>query len=173
MQDEAPCGPHGGLPTRATVSLAAQGSGASVSAESQIGIQRVSRQTFLPMDFSPPRSKGSLLEALDELRLLGFGENYEYFQGKLRCVETGAWYETEDVRIIEIRRFEGRSDPDDLAILYVLRMRDGREGVFVDAFGPQADPGAADFMRRVSDLRLGGAAGADHSVGSVGDARPL
>lgn len=154
-QDEAPCLQQAAaIEYRGTLHHRGDDAVPLVPAHSSREREARSRiRRIIPMDISPPRSRGSLLEALDELRLMGFGASFEYDHGKLRCVESGSRYEPDDVRVLDIRRFEGQSDPDDLAVLYVLKTLDGKEGVFVDAFGPQADPGAGEFLSHVPDLR--------------------
>lgn len=54
-----------------------------------------------------------------------------------------------DVRMVWTRRFEGQSNPDDLAILYGLQLPNGRVGVLVDGYGPSSDPKVTTFIRAV------------------------
>ncbi|HYB42610.1 MAG TPA: hypothetical protein VEL75_12605 [Candidatus Methylomirabilis sp.] len=42
--------------------------------------------------------------------------------------------------IREFHRFEGISDPDDMAIVYAVESRSGVKGTLADAFGVYADP---------------------------------
>jgi hypothetical protein len=46
-------------------------------------------------------------------------------------------------------RFEGISDPDDMAIVYALEARSGIRGTLVDAFGVYSDPRVGALMRQV------------------------
>ena len=59
-----------------------------------------------------------------------------------------AW-KTAPVSIAEWHRFEGVSDPDDMAILYAIETRNGLRGTIADAFGVYADPSVGGFMRAV------------------------
>ena len=55
----------------------------------------------------------------------------------------------DDVTIREYERFEGVSDPDDMAILYAIESSSGARGTLVDAFGVYADPGISAYLGRV------------------------
>jgi len=67
----------------------------------------------------------------------------------LRAVGSGKTFLADGVMIAEYHRFEGVSDPDDLAILYAIETRSGLRGTLVDAFGVYADPLVSSFMKDV------------------------
>ena len=48
--------------------------------------------------------------------------------------------------IREYHRFEGASDPDDMAILYAILSKCGLRGTLADAFGVYADPATAAVL---------------------------
>jgi|SRR6185369_12203949 hypothetical protein len=54
-----------------------------------------------------------------------------------------------DVIIREYDRFEGVSDPDDMAILYALESSSGVRGTLVDAFGVYSNPAISAYLKRV------------------------
>ncbi len=59
-------------------------------------------------------------------------------------------YAPEDLVVDELVRFEGESDPDDEAVLFALRTRDGRvRGTFVATYGPLADPISGELIQRL------------------------
>jgi hypothetical protein len=78
--------------------------------------------------------------AVDELARRGFTERFRVVGGHLRALGTGEVLKTEDLLIREFHRFEGISDPDDMAIVYALESRGGIHGTVVDAYGVYADP---------------------------------
>ena len=51
-----------------------------------------------------------------------------------------------DLVIREFHRFEGISDPDDMAIVYAIESKSGVRGTFADAFGVYADPATAAVL---------------------------
>lgn len=72
----------------------------------------------------------------------------------LRDVVTGRTYRPERLRIDELRRFEGESDPGDSAVVFALSDSEGQaRGTYVVAFGPEMDRLDAEAVRRLSDGR--------------------
>ncbi len=86
---------------------------------------------------------------MDELAGRGFTEHFILTNGSLRAADSGKVFPAEEVIIAEYHRFEGASDPGDMAILYAIQTRNGLRGTLVDAFGVYADPGVGAFMRKV------------------------
>jgi hypothetical protein len=58
-------------------------------------------------------------------------------------------YAPDQVRVINFFRFEGFSDPDDNAVLYLIETADGLKGTLVDAYGTYADPLVYKFFMDV------------------------
>lgn len=56
---------------------------------------------------------------------------------------------TEGISIEEVFRFEGKSNPSDNAILYLLKVRDGRTGVLVDAYGTGSSQLVSNFIKQL------------------------
>ena len=50
-------------------------------------------------------------------------------------------------------RFEGESDPDDNAILYIIETNDGTKGTLVDAYGVYNDSRVSQFMKAVETIQ--------------------
>jgi hypothetical protein len=97
------------------------------------------------------RSTGYLTVAcaVDDLTYRGFTEDFRAVDGKLRTSGTGEMVTPEDLVIREYHRFEGVSDPDDMAIVYGVEARNGVRGTVVDAFGVYSDPELGALMARV------------------------
>src|SRR5574341_874959 len=70
----------------------------------------------------------------------GFTKEFRVVDGRLRVLGAGKTLRAEDLVIREYDRFEGISDPDDMAIVYGVQSKDGARGTLVDAFGVYADP---------------------------------
>ena len=86
---------------------------------------------------------------MNELAARGFTEQFKPVDGKLRGVGTGQSFVAEQVIIAEYYRFEGVSDPDDMAILYAIEAGDLR-GTLVDAYGVYSDPAISAFLDDVA-----------------------
>jgi len=92
----------------------------------------------------------SVAGAVDELGRRGFTEGLRVIDGGLRAIGTGEPVRTEDLVIREVYRFEGISDPDDMAIVYGIEGRRGLRATVVDAFGVYSDPALSALMEKVA-----------------------
>lgn len=63
----------------------------------------------------------------------------------------GKFYTPEEVKIIRTYRFEGESDPEDSAVIYIIEATDGLVGYSIDAYGAYSDHDADydDFIRKI------------------------
>lgn len=65
----------------------------------------------------------------------------------------GKYYQPQQLEIVKVFRFEGESDPSDMAILYVLRTRDGVIGYSLDSYGTysshEREEGYDNFIRQI------------------------
>ncbi|HUG36815.1 MAG TPA: hypothetical protein VML54_07680 [Candidatus Limnocylindrales bacterium] len=93
-----------------------------------------------------PAVYGTVAEAVDGLTSRGFVEHFRIADGYLQGLETGETFRASDVIIREYHRFEGVSDPDDMAIVYAVETTDGVRGTLTDAFGVYADPGMSEAL---------------------------
>jgi hypothetical protein len=91
----------------------------------------------------------SVAEALAELARRGFTANFEYLDGVFIAVDLGRSFAADELTIVEHHRFEGASDPGDMAVVYAIESRDGIRGALVDAFGVYANPELGEFLRKV------------------------
>jgi hypothetical protein len=87
--------------------------------------------------------------AVEALRARGFTGSFVVAAGALRLVDGGRTFRPDEVTIRDYQRFEGVSDPDDMAIVYAIESRDGTKGTLVDAFGVYASPSVAAVMDSV------------------------
>jgi hypothetical protein len=71
-------------------------------------------------------------------------------QGLIRDLVTGIAYEPEHVRVDEVVRFEGDSDPDEQAVLFALSSPAGIPlGTYVSVFGPGIPSEDSEVVRRL------------------------
>ncbi len=95
------------------------------------------------------QSYKTLSEAVEGLRKRGYTANFEFLDKTFKAVNSGKTFRPDQLTIVEHHRFEGVSDPDDMAVLYVLEADDGTRGTIADAFGPQANPSPGAFLKQV------------------------
>lgn len=91
----------------------------------------------------------TLSEAIESLARRGFIEHFGVRGDQLRGFESGKTFGANDVTIREYDRFEGASDPDDMAILYAIESSSGTRGTLVDAFGVYSNPAVSAYLERV------------------------
>lgn len=95
------------------------------------------------------RSYTSMAEAMEDLRNRGFTANFEFLDHAFRDVESGRTFSADDLTIVEHYRFEGTSDPEDMAVVYAIVSKDGTRGIIADAFGTYANPELGGFLNNV------------------------
>jgi hypothetical protein len=88
----------------------------------------------------------SMVSCLTKVVSDGYKEDFKATAKGLKSVGTNQLYTPEQVRIINLFRFEGFTDPTDNAVVYVLETNDGIKGTLVDAYGPAADPLVKKFI---------------------------
>lgn len=68
----------------------------------------------------------------------------------------GKFYQPEDLTIIKTYRFEGESDPADMAVLYIIEASDGLIGYSLDAYGTYSDHGedALEFNNFIRQIPI-------------------
>src|SRR5437868_2669826 len=94
----------------------------------------------------------TLSSCMNSLQSQGYTENFMVNEYGLHGLNADRYYNPEEVRIVDFYRFEGESDPGDMAILYALETNDGLKGIISDAFGSAGDPHVGKFMLAVEDV---------------------
>jgi hypothetical protein len=93
----------------------------------------------------------SLSQALERLEAEGFTHGLRASDGWLHDLTTGAAHDPEHLRIVEVVRFEGDSDPDEQATLFAVRSQSGRPlGTYVVVYGAGMPPEDAEVVRRLA-----------------------
>jgi hypothetical protein len=92
----------------------------------------------------------TLAGVMDDLARSGFVEHFGVRGEELRSFDSGRSFRPGEVMVREFHRFEGTSDPDDMAIVYAIEGKGGVRGTLVDAFGAYSDPTVSAFLARVS-----------------------
>ncbi len=92
----------------------------------------------------------TLLDATDRLRARGFDHDFSATSsGRLRCAASDVEHDPEVMRIEEIVRYEGASDPNDQSIMLALSCRCGRRGLYSAAFGPDTAEADVAVLHRI------------------------
>lgn len=92
----------------------------------------------------------TLTDALARCVRAGFGDSFQARHGELFALTGGRRLAPEALRVREIVRFEGESDPGDAAVLFALSSADGAiRGTLVAGYGASADPETAAAIARL------------------------
>ena len=93
--------------------------------------------------------------AIDQLARCGFAEGFRVVEGGLQVLTSGKLLRPADLVIREVYRFEGVSDPDDMAVVYAVESTTGVRGAVIDALGVYADPDKAAVLAAIPIRRRG------------------
>lgn len=83
----------------------------------------------------------TISEMLNKLREKGIVNGLKMNENKVFYVEnTDIFYvNPKDLEITKVYRFEGDSNPDDNAVIYLMKDRQGRETFLLDAYGAHSN----------------------------------
>ena len=91
----------------------------------------------------------SLVTCLNRIIADGYTEDFKVTDNGLEALQHGKKYKTDQVAIVNFFRFEGVSNPEDNAILYVIQTNDGLKGTLIDAYGLYNDQRITRFVKAV------------------------
>jgi hypothetical protein len=94
----------------------------------------------------------TIRDAMERLESAGYRDSFRAERGGLWALAAQRFFAPESLVVVEVHRFEGESDPDDMAVLFALRSDAGDvRGTFTAEYGAKlADPDAAEVMRRLA-----------------------
>ena len=72
--------------------------------------------------------------------------------GEMKLTDDPRSYKPQDLTILRTYRFEGDSNPDDNAVLYLVQDNSSNKGMIIDSYGADSNyPGEAfdDFIRNI------------------------
>ncbi len=95
----------------------------------------------------------SLANCLNRVITEGYTADFKVTDQGLEDGDRADRYSPEQIQVVNFFRFEGQSDPDDNAILYVIETNDGTKGTLIDAYGVYNDTRVAQFIRDVESIQ--------------------
>jgi hypothetical protein len=91
----------------------------------------------------------TISNAIERLVSRGFTAHFGVVGDRLRAFDSEKTFGAQELIIREFQRFEGVSDPDDMAIVYAIESTDGTRGSLVDAFCAYSNPTVSAFLHDV------------------------
>jgi len=95
----------------------------------------------------------SLANCLSHMISEGYTEDFTVTAQGLEALQKHSNYSPHEIQVVNFYRFEGESNPDDNAILYVIETSDGIKGTLVDAYGTYNDSTVTRFMKDVEMIK--------------------
>lgn len=81
------------------------------------------------------KSYPSLSVAIANLQKEGFTEDFNLYSAGVENKNRKTRCPAGDLEVLKYYRFEGMTNPDDNAVLYVIETKTGEKGLLVDAYG--------------------------------------
>jgi hypothetical protein len=101
---------------------------------------------------STSRSMTPLSVVLNRIAEKGYHRELKISEDGARLEDDGEVYSAEQLTIIKVYRFEGESDPGDMAVIYLVHTDDEEKAYLMNAYGPYSDqdnPYYDDFIKDV------------------------
>jgi hypothetical protein len=95
----------------------------------------------------------TLSECINDAVEKGYTENFKISGKKMTTEDKKSSFTPEKTAISNFYRFEGYSDPEDNAVLYLIHTEDGKKGILIDAYGTYADANISSFIREVEEIQ--------------------
>ncbi len=92
----------------------------------------------------------TLAEAMNVLKEKGYTEDFKFADNRL--IAGNKKYKAENLKIAEVYRFEGESDPSDMSVLFAIETDDGKKGLIAEAYGfygAQNGDNIEDFIKNI------------------------
>ncbi|MDX1365685.1 MAG: phosphoribosylpyrophosphate synthetase [Arenibacter latericius] len=95
----------------------------------------------------------TLSEAITDLKQAGYTQDLNLAETGLEDKELKRMHAAHDFNVVKYYRFEGVSDPDDNAVLFVIETVDGDKGLLVDAYGAYSGNVSKEVMDKLRIIR--------------------
>ena len=95
----------------------------------------------------------SLATCVNRMITDGYTEDFKITEQGLESLNKQKRYSPDQIQIVNFFRFEGMSDPDDNAVLYVIETTDGTKGTLIDAYGIYNDARVGRFIKDVERIQ--------------------
>lgn len=96
-------------------------------------------------------------QVLNRLPAKGYGKELNISRAGAKFEDGKEILHPEQLKIVKIYRFEGESDPSDMAVIYLLHSDSGEKGFLLNAYGTYSDEDNQyynEFIKRVSVAEL-------------------
>lgn len=95
----------------------------------------------------------SLASCLNKMVKEGYTEDFQITEQGLESLHKHSYYAPAQIEVINFFRFEGQSETDNNAILYLIETDDGTKGTLIEAYGGYNNFSVSKFMRDVESIK--------------------
>ena len=100
-----------------------------------------------------PKPMLTLSQVMGKLAKRGITDEFRMNEdGEMKFNENPENYLPQDLKILKTYRFEGDSNPDDNAVLYVAEAYNGSKGMIIDSYGAESNYPGDKFDNFIRDI---------------------
>lgn len=88
----------------------------------------------------------TVTQAINDLVSRGYTDEFNFKDNYLFSNDKGIQFNPQELKITEVYRFEGASDPEDSSVVYAIESATGLKGLIVDSYGAYADERKSAFI---------------------------
>ena len=93
----------------------------------------------------------TLSEVMESLRKKGIDQEFLYTKGYLQ-IGNSPLYSPSELQIIKSYRFEGKTDPGDSSVLYLIKSMNGFTGFIIDSYGVYSNQENNEFNNLIRQI---------------------
>lgn len=95
----------------------------------------------------------TLSQVMERLRERGIHREFRMNEScEMKYEDSDKNYQPHELTILKTYRFEGDSNPDDSAVLYVLEDNSGNKGIIIDSYGADSNYPGQEFDTFLRDI---------------------
>ncbi|QCW99472.1 phosphoribosylpyrophosphate synthetase [Aggregatimonas sangjinii] len=92
----------------------------------------------------------SLVDAINDLKMLGYDKDFNLQKSFLECKEPHHQIAPEEFTVDGYYRFDGNTNPSDESVLYAISSKRYQlKGILIDAYGAYSEPPSAEMLQKL------------------------
>lgn len=95
----------------------------------------------------------SLAICLNKVVKDGYTEDFKVTEEGLQALQHNKTYRPEEIKVVNFFRFEGTSNPENEAVIYVIETADGTKGTLTDGYDVYLKSSVSGFMKTVEKIQ--------------------
>ena len=97
----------------------------------------------------------TLSQVMETLRKRGIHREFRMNEScEMKYEDSDKVYQPNELTILKTYRFEGPSNPDDNAVLYLLEDHEGNKGIIIDSYGAESNYPGQEFDAFLRDIPI-------------------